>query len=151
MREDKKYRAWTRMDEARLAELVAMHMPREDIAVRLGRSCSAIEARIACLGIAIDTRRPFSASDDRTIREGRRAGAAYAAIARRLGRSEGSIKGRARWLGVTVKHRGAKSGRKPPRRKCLKHGGVFQPGHRLEFVCAPCKEGDDWLMGPWMA
>ena len=78
MREDKKYRAWTRMDEARLAELVAMHMPREDIAVRLGRSCSAIEARIACLGIAIDTRRPFSASDDRTIREGRRAGAAYA-------------------------------------------------------------------------
>lgn len=151
MREDRKYRVWTRMEETRLAELVARRVPREEIASRFGRSCSAITARITRLGIAVDMRRPFSAADDHAIREGRKAGASYAAIARQLGRSEGSIKGRARWLGAAVKHRSGMGVRKPPRRKCLKHGGVFQPGHRYEFVCAPCKEGEDWLMGPWMA
>jgi ParB-like chromosome segregation protein Spo0J len=150
MAEENKYREWSRMEEAQLAKLLASDMPRQEIAGRLGRSCSAIVARIARLGIADDVRRRFSDSEDRTIRAARTEGATYAAIARRLGRSEGAVKCRARRLGIVV-GRGARIGvRKPVPRKCLMHGGRFQPGHRHEFVCIACKESEEWQAGSWM-
>ena len=150
MNDENKYRGWSRMEERQLAALVAHGVPRENIAVRLGRSCSAVTARIARLGIAAFRRRTFSATEDRAIRAAREAGSTYAAIARRLGRSEGAVKDRARRLGVAVRHRTRAGGGKPAPRKCLKHGGLFQPGHRLEFVCTSCKESEEWQAGPWM-
>jgi len=138
------------MEDVRLAELVALGLPRANIAARLGRSDSAVGARIVRLGLAADSRRPFSAADDAAIRAGRREGATYAAIARQLRRSEGAVKCRARRLKITAGS-GARDGAlRPASRKCLKHGGTFQPVHRLEFVCPGCKEGEDWQAGAWM-
>jgi hypothetical protein len=138
------------MEEAVLAELVARDTPRHEIAGRLKRSCSAVGARIVRLGIADNSRRAFSEVEDRAIREARTEGATYAVIARRLGRSEGAVKCRARWLGI-VNGRGVRAGgRKPAPRKCLVHGGTFQPAHRHEFVCLPCKESEEWQAGNWM-
>ena len=150
MAERKRYRNWSRVDEVTLSKLVAHDMPREVIASRLGRSSSAIAARIARLGIAADSRRAFTEAEDRAIRVARAAGATYAAIARRLGRSEGAVKCRARRLGIVAGHRARRAGRKPPPRKCLRHGGRFQPEHRLEFVCTACKESEEWQAGSWM-
>jgi len=150
MAEKKRYRSWSRMDEVALSELVAHDMPREKIASRLGRSCGAIGARIARLGIAAATRRAFTEAEDAAIRAARAAGATYTAIARRLGRSEGAVKCRARRLGIVAGHRARRADRKPRPRKCLRHGGRFQPEHRLEFVCTACKESEEWQAGSWM-
>ena len=150
MSEENKYRGWSRMEERKLAALVGRGVPREDIAARLGRSGSAVTARIARLGVATVLRRTFSAAEDQAISKGRTEGATYAAIARRLGRSEGAVKDRARRLGLAARRGARVNGRKPAPRKCLKHGGLFQPDHRLEFVCAACKESEDWQAGPWM-
>lgn len=150
MGQENRYREWSRMEDVRLAELVARDLPREKIAAGLGRSCAAVVARIGRLGLASDPRRAFGAADDAAIREGRAAGATYATIARRLGRSEGSVKCRARRLGVANGHAARRGARKPAPRRCLKHGGPFRPEHRLEFVCPACKEGEDWQAGSWM-
>ncbi|MDH3231007.1 MAG: hypothetical protein OEN55_14555 [Alphaproteobacteria bacterium] len=150
MAEKNRYRSWSRMEEARLAELLARDTPRHEIARRLDRSHSAVGARISRLGIAADSRRAFGEAEDRAIRAARAAGMTYAAIARRLGRSEGAVKCRARWLGLVVRHRVRRDGRKPSPRRCLRHGGAFQPGHRLEFVCTACKESEEWQAGSWM-
>lgn len=150
MDEEHGYRGWSRMEERQLAELVARGTRRDEIAARLRRSRSAIGARIARLGIAADSRRAFSDADDRAIRRARADGTTYAAIARRLGRSEGAVKGRARWLGIVIRRHAHTGGRKPAPRKCLVHGGAFQPGHRHEFVCTTCKESEEWQAGPWM-
>jgi DNA-binding CsgD family transcriptional regulator len=150
MAEANKYREWSRMEEALLAKLLARDMPRQEIAGRLGRSCSAVVARIARLGIAADSRRTFTVAEDRAIRMARTEGATYAAIARRLGRSEGAVKCRARRLGIVVGRHARTGGRKPAPRKCLMHGGRFQPAHRHEFVCLPCKESEEWQAGHWM-
>ncbi len=147
---ENRYRGWSRREEAELAALVAHAVPRDEIATRLNRSRSAVGARISRLGIAADSRRRFGAAEDEAIRTARAAGATYAEIARRLGRSEGAVKCRARWLGLAHRRHLGGPGRKPARRKCLKHGGLFQPGHRLEFVCTPCKESEDWQAGAWM-
>ena len=150
MADEKGYRSWSRMEEARLAELVARALPRDEIAVRLNRSRSAIGARIARLGMAGDIRRRFSESEDRAIREARAIGTTYAAIARRLGRSEGAVKCRARWLGIAARRQAGNGASKPAPRRCLVHGGRFQPAHRHEFVCLPCKESEEWQAGHWM-
>lgn len=150
MDEENKYRGWSRMEERILAALVGRGVPREEIAARLGRSGSAVTARIARLGVAENLRRTFSEAEDRTIRQARAAGETYAAIARKLGRSEGAVKDRARRLGLAARRREHAKGRKPAPRKCLKHGGPFQPAHRLEFVCPTCKEGEDWQAGLWL-
>jgi len=149
MRHENRYRAWSRMEEAQLAELAAGGLSREEIASRLGRSCSAVGARIVRLGLADDPRRPFCAVEDRAIASGRKEGATYAAIAQRLGRSEGAVKCRARRLGIPA-GRKARAGGRPAARRCLKHGGPFRPEHRHEFVCPTCKEGEDWQAGTWM-
>ncbi len=150
MADENRYRSWSRMEEARLAVLVACDVPRDEIAVRLKRSCSAIGARISRLGIAGDVRRRFSESEDRAIRGGRAGGMTYAAIARRLGRSEGAVKCRARGLGIAVRRQAGNGASKPAPRKCLVHGGRFQPAHRHEFVCLACKESEEWQAGAWM-
>lgn len=150
MAEENRYREWTRMEEARLAELLARAVPYDEIAVRLGRSRSAVGARVSRLRIATDARRLFTAAEDAMIRTGRADGTTYAAIARRLGRTEGAVKCRARRLGLAAGHPGRPGRRKPPPRRCLKHGGIFQPDHRLEFVCLPCKESEEWQAGRWM-
>lgn len=150
MADENRYRGWSRMEEARLAVLVACDVPRDEIAVRLNRSCSAIGARISRLGIGDDARRRFGDSEDRTIREARANGTTYAAIARRLGRSEGAVKCRARWLGIAIRRQASNGGSRPAPRKCLKHGGKFQPAHRHEFVCLACKESEEWQAGSWM-
>jgi DNA-binding CsgD family transcriptional regulator len=150
MASDNRYRGWSRRDEAKLAALVARAVPRDEIAIRLNRSRSAVGARISRLGIAEDKRRRFAAAEDEAIRGARAGGATYAEIARRLGRSEGAVKCRARWLGLAAPRHGRHDLRRPAPRKCLKHGGLFQPGHRLEFVCTPCKESEDWQAGAWM-
>lgn len=150
MADENRYRSWSRMEETKLAELLARDMPRDDIARRLNRSPSAVGARISRLGLAEDARRRFSDLEDRVIREARASGTTYAAIARRLGRSEGAVKCRARWLGIAARRQAGAGVGRPAPRKCLMHGGRFQPAHRHEFVCPACKESEEWQAGNWM-
>ncbi len=150
MADGNRYRGWSRTEEAKLAELLAQNVPRGEIAARLDRSPAAVAARISRLGVAADGRRRFTAAEDRVIREARAAGTTYAAIARRLGRSEGAVKCRARWLGIAGRREARTAAGTPAPRRCLVHGGRFQPAHRHEFVCPACKEGEEWQAGNWM-
>ena len=89
----------------------------------------------------------FTEADDTVIRAGREAGLAYSVIAASLGCSGATCWARARNLGST-KHRtyrrkGHTKGSVPPR-KCLFHGGMFQPGYRHQFICGECKKTDEW-------
>lgn len=150
MADGNRYRGWSPVEERKLTELLARNVPRGEIAARLNRSPGAIAARISRLGVAADGRRRFSAAEDRVIREARSAGTTYAAIARRLGRSEGAVKCRARWLGLASRRQAGNGVGKPSPRRCLMHGGRFQPAHRHEFVCPACKDGEEWQAGNWM-
>lgn len=100
-------------------------------------------------------RRRFTVKDDAAIRAGRAQGLGWAEIARRLGRDRSSICARAARLGLAPARLddACKADLRPPRRDrparrhCLKCRTRFQPEHRLNYVCRPCKAGRDWHGG----
>jgi hypothetical protein len=99
---------WTRQQDATLRRRYRVGVPRQRIAVALGRSPDAVDARRRALGIpARPSGHPWSRAADDLVRAADAAGLPLAEVARRLGRPAGAVRWRRRALGL--QRRGARA------------------------------------------
>jgi DNA-binding CsgD family transcriptional regulator len=94
-------RPWTRAEDAELARLYGSGVPRREIAVALGRSTDAVDARRRALRIPVrPAAAPWSSDEDALLRAASRVGLPAAEVARRLGRPPAAVRWRRRTLGL---------------------------------------------------
>jgi hypothetical protein len=99
---------WTRQQDATLRRRYRAGVPRQRIAVALGRSPDAVDARRRALGIpARPSGHPWSRAGDDLVRAADAARLPLAEVARRLGRPAGAVRWRRRALGL--QRRGARA------------------------------------------
>ena len=143
------YDRWSADDVATMKKMAAAGATKELIAQAVGHPVQRVYNKLTDMGL-IKKRKRFSKGEDEFLEKSRDMDVPWSVIAATLGCEESTCQTRYRKLAVTSPRRYDDGDDGQPERKCLMHGGWFQPAGPHIFVCDHCKSTAAWKDGHGM-